>query len=108
MKLSLFEYDSKHRLKESGTFLIHQYTDSIAGSNHKAVFVDEERGLVGLGIENYNSSADSYQLYRYNKGKWTRLIKQKNISSIQNVRVVRIGNYFYVVDVEDGIRVYSL
>lgn len=108
VKLSLFEYDSKHRLKESGTLLIHQYTDSIAGSNHKAVFVDEERGLVGLGIENYNSGADSYQLYRYNKGKWTRLIKQKNISSIQNVRGVRIGNYFYVVDVEDGIRVYSL
>lgn len=109
VKMSLFSYDKEQQLKEETSFLIQRDTNSIAGENHRAVFVDEERGLVGLGIERFDSTSKiSYQLYQYKKGTWKCLIRQKKISSIEDVRGIRIGDYFYIVDTEKGIHAYRL
>lgn len=108
VKLSLFEYDSKHQLKEKDTMLAARDTASLAGENHKAVFVDEERKLVGLAVQNYRTGKDSYQVYQYKGGKWKRVMKQTDLSSILNVRGLRIGKSFYVVDAEQDIVVYNI
>lgn len=108
LKLSLFEYDNKHQLKEKNTLLAARNTTSLAGENHKAVFVDEERKLVGLAVQNYWTGKDSYQVYQFKSGKWKRVMKQTDISSILNVRGLRIGESFYVVDAEKEISVYNI
>ncbi len=107
VKFSIFTYNGDDELKEKSSFLVASYTESIAGENHKAVFVDEERGLVGLGIER-EGIIDTYQVYRYAGGKWKRVLKQKNISSVDRTRGLRIGEYFYVVDADVNICVYNL
>lgn len=107
VKFSVFSYSGDDELKEKSSFLLASYTESLAGENHKAVFVDEERGLVGLGIER-EGIIDTYQVYRYAGGKWERVLKQKDISSVDRTRGLRIGEYFYVVDADINICVYNL
>jgi uncharacterized secreted protein with C-terminal beta-propeller domain len=107
VKFSLFEQDSKNRLSERSSELIGRHLSSIAGTNHKAVFIDEERGLLGLAVTGWNGNA-SYRLFHYQDGKWECILKQKHISSMYRVRGLRIGNYFYVVDVKKGIRGYAI
>lgn len=108
LKLSVFEYDNGHRLKEKDTWLAEKFSSSIAGLNHKAVFVDEERSLVGLGVENGNNGESRYQVFSYKNGKWKSMMKQNYVSSSFQVRGLRIGERFYVVDVKKGITVYDL
>lgn len=107
LKLSLFEYDDEHQLKEKDMLLAAKNTSSQAGENHKAVFVDEERKLVGLAVQNYSTGEDSYHVYQFKNGKWKRVMKQADLSSFLNVRGLRIGQSFYVVD-SDGISVYNI
>lgn len=108
LKLSLFEYDDKHQLKETDMMLAARGTSSQAGENHKAVFVDEERKLVGLAVENWYNGKNSYHVYQFKNGKWKRVMKQKDLSGTWNVRGLRIGQSFYVVDAEEGISVYDI
>lgn len=108
LKLSLFEYDSRYEIKEKTVFLGEKRTDSLAGENHKAVFVDEERGLVGLGVINYENGQNSYQMFQFNGKKWKLVMKKDNMTDIYNTRGLRIGNSFYVVDIKKGISVYDM
>lgn len=108
VKLSLFSLSENGKIKETKRHLLRPCTETEAGDEHRAVFVDEERGLVGFGVTNYRTGKDSYQLYRLEKGEFYRVCKVNRVSSYTNVRGVRIGEYFYVVDVEKGIRAYKL
>ena len=107
-KLSIFSIEDNHNLKEICKKLIRD-ADTYAAENHKAVFVDEERKIIGLGVEyddDYNFS--HYDVYSYAGNKLTKLLSQKAISSYSELRGLRIGNYFYVVDPEKEITVYDM
>lgn len=110
VKLSMFSVDEDHVVKEITKKLEDKYTDSYAGSNHKAVFIDEERGLVGLGIESYSSSAKSkYVVYQYKNGTLNKVLSYKiKDSYVGGIRGLRIGDCFYIVDVEGGVEVYDI
>jgi uncharacterized secreted protein with C-terminal beta-propeller domain len=103
LKFSLFEMNDQNQLSERSSSLLGKYLSSIAGNNHKAVFIDEERALVGLAVETRNGKT-RYRLYHYKNGKWKCILNRKNLSAMENVRGLRIGNYFYVADTEEGIQ----
>ena len=68
VKLSLFSINNNYEIEEKDTLAVGTNTDSYAGTNHKVVFIDEERGLIGLGIEPYSGS-NFYAIYKYENGK---------------------------------------
>lgn len=117
VKLSLFSIDKNDKLKEIDTVFPRQKysTQHYADSNHKCVFVDEERGLAGLMIERadgYNDSMGEYVVYQEKDGALTKVlscpIKTKEDSGI-HIRGLRIGNYFYIVFPDTGeIKVYDM
>lgn len=119
-KLSVFSIKDNKDLKErtkkllqkNGNKDIFDYSETFAAQNHKAVFVDEERKLVGFGIH-YDSYDDNnrnacYEVYSYADNKLTKILSQQNISSYCDVRGLRIGNYFYVVEPGKSITVYDM
>lgn len=125
VKLSLFSIGDDYKIREIDKKLEKSGSDSsesYAGDNHKCVFVDEERGLIGLAVETwkYDDSDETgatnqktyYIVYRYHKGKLKKVLDarlSKN-SSIENIRGLRIGEYFYIVDADTkgGIEVYDI
>ncbi len=103
VKLSLFSIRNPEKLKETVKKKLSDGSMSIADENHKAVFVDEERQLIGLGIGSYYSvDKVHYVLYQYKNGKLKELHRQKGLSGLSTVRGLRIGDYFYIVDTEEG------
>lgn len=110
VKLSLFSIDSDYRLREIDKLLAAPDTESCADTNHKSVFVDEELGLIGLGVVDYRNSESAYHVYRCKKGKLKKVLSVSLSKSfdIYNVRGLRIGKYFYVVDTLGGIEVYHI
>ena len=83
-------------------------SQNIADQNHKAVFVDEERMLVGLGLQGWDyknsESITRYQIYKQ-KGDKLKLVLDRKLSDISleskgvyGVRGVRIGETFYICD----------
>lgn len=124
VKLSLFSIGKDYEIREIDKKLEKrgsESSESYADENHKCVFVDEERGLIGLAIETWNYDDDDedvsnrrtyYIVYRHNKGKLKKVLDTRlsNDSSLQNVRGLRIGEYFYIVDADKkgGIEVYDI
>ena len=111
VKLSLFSIGENYTLQEIDKKLAAQNTTSYAGTNHKAVFVDEERGLIGLGISNQNSGEkDTYDIYQCRKGKLKKVLSVPLTAStgIYYVRGLRIGEYFYIINTMGGIEVYDI
>lgn len=117
-KLSIFSIKDNHDIQEICKKLLrsHSKTDffssTSAADNHKAVFVDEERKLFGFGIQ-YDMYTQSepdtrYEVYSYAGNKLEKILSQKNVFSYSDVRGIRIGEYFYVVEPEQGITVYSM
>ncbi len=103
VKLSLFSIRNPEKLKEVMKKKLFDGSMSIADENHKAVFVDEERRLIGLGVGSYYSvNKVHYVLYQYKNGKLKELYRQKGLSALSTVRGLRIGDYFYIVDTEKG------
>lgn len=103
VKLSLFRYNKDYKLSEKDSRVIDlPYSYSTAGDDHRAVYVDEERQIVGFGVSDYDN--EYYYLYQYTDGKWKELKRLDCESQITNVRGIRIGDYFYLVDVEKGIQ----
>lgn len=107
-KLSIFSIEDNHNLKEICKKLIRD-ADTYAAENHKAVFVDEERKIIGLGVD-YEDDYDfsHYDVYSYAGNKLIRLLSQKSKASYNKLRGLRIGEYFYVVDPENRITVYDM
>lgn len=116
-KLSVFSIENKEDVKEIAKKLLFNQKDkdkwgnssTYAAENHKAVFVDEERKLFGFSVqyENEYNSSTCYEVYSYADNKLTKILSQKGISSFSQVRGIRIGNYFYVVD-SFSISVYEM
>ena len=107
-KLSIFSIEDNHDLKEICKKLIPD-AETYAAENHKAVFVDEERKIIGLGVE-YEDDYDfsHYDVYSYAGNKLTKLLSQKTTAFYSELRGLRIGDYFYVVDPERKITVYDM
>lgn len=111
VKLSLFSISKDYKLREIDKKLAAQDTTSYAGTNHKSIFVDEERSLIGLGIDRENPMAkDTYDIYQCRKGKLKKVLSVplKDSTDIYYVRGLRIGEYFYIVDTMGGIKVYDI
>ncbi len=111
VKLSLFSIGKDYKLREIDKKLAARNTTSYAGTNHKSVFVDEERGLIGLGIDREGfSDRDTYDIYQCRKGKLKKVLSVplKTSTDIYHVRGLRIGEYFYIVDTMGGIEVYDI
>lgn len=109
VKLSLFSIKNNKNIKELTKKELDSFSYSIAGYNHRAIFVDEERKLIGLAMElyEYESSSDEYRVYEYSSGSLKQVLRHE-IGSVADVRGVRIGDYFYIVDVEKGVDVFDI
>ena len=113
VKLSLFSIGKDYKLTETAKALMGEWTESIAGENHKAVFVDEERCLVGFCISTYPRYEYElkYLVFQYKNGKWKRVLSlpiKSTISDAGDIRGLRIGDYFYVVDVSGPIQIFDI
>jgi len=108
VKLSLFSINDNYEIKEKDTLIIGTGTYSAAENNHKVVFVDEEHGLIGLGIET-DSGSNFYGVYRYEKGKLKKVLAHTTkYSTVDNIRGLRIGEYFYIVNASKEIECYDI
>ncbi len=118
IKFSLFSISDDKELNEIAKTKLSGGTYCLAGSNHHAVFIDEECGLVGLGVESEKldendiySETYTYEVYQYKDKKFTKVLSCPilySYESLENVRGLRIGEYFYVVDVESGVTVFDI
>lgn len=107
-KISVFSIKDNYNLKEICKKLIRD-SETYAAENHKAVFVDEERKIIGLGVQYDNDYGFShYDVYSYANKKLTKLLSRQSISSYSDLRGLRIGEYFYVVDPGREITVYDM
>ncbi|MCH5251376.1 MAG: beta-propeller domain-containing protein [Lachnospiraceae bacterium] len=106
VKFSLFTIGKNYKITETAKEKLAEDSGSIADENHKAVLVDEERALFGLGIESWDSS--EYVVYRYADKKFKKVLSVKVKSDIEEVRGIRIGEIFYVVDVNKSITAYDM
>lgn len=108
-KLSLFEIGKDYDIKELSKTFAEQGSRHIADENHRAVFVDEKRGLIGLGLaggnDNNNSSRpiddQRYVVYQLNGSQLVKVMDTSddpNISALvpYSTRGLRIGETFYV------------
>lgn len=109
VKFSMFSIGKDYKITESGKKLLPDDTVCYADENHKAVFVDEERMLFGLAIGNYlDGKEDEYAVYSFTGGKFKKVLSVKLVSEGRDVRGLRIGNTFYVVDIHGEITAYDM
>lgn len=111
VKLSLFSIDKDNEIREIDKKLAAPETISCAGDNHKAVFIDEERQLAGLAIgKEYSYDKGIYVVYQCKKGRLKKVLSVSlpDYTDISDVRGLRIGEYFYVVDTKGGIKVFDI
>ncbi|MCR5797454.1 MAG: beta-propeller domain-containing protein [Eubacterium sp.] len=114
IKLSLFDIAPNGGVKEK---LTKEFKDTYwsASENHKAIFVDEERMLIGMATDNstdINPSSQNgvwYTVFNYKDGKLNTLHADRLEKSydVKDVRGIRIGEYFYVVDVNNSDEIIS-
>ena len=114
-KLSLFSIGENYDIKEISKVFADRMERHIADQNHKAVFIDEQRGIVGLGMLNYGRDEDTglrglnhYVAYQQKGDKLVKVMDTADDTSlenlnVQNTRGVRIGNIFYVCE-PSGVR----
>lgn len=128
-KISLFSLDENGGVSEMDKLLVTADKNDIKSDdmdagrdinrtslpkNHKEIFVDEKRMLIGLPVyagyydTSEGRSKDAYNVYKVESGK-IKLVKSfKEISSAQKARAVRIGEVLYVVDVDGEIKTMKL
>lgn len=117
LKLTMFDTSDKTNVTEIATRI---FTDSDAYSNaeydHKAIFVDEEKGIVGIPYWIYtdNGKEEYYTIFKYDAELKDFVQCQKikifdyneyNYYETQYIRGLYIGDYFYVVTPE---KIYTL
>lgn len=88
--------------------------------NHKAIFVSSDKALIGLPVWKYRKytmdqvhEQAEYQLYRYTDRDGFRQVAAVEFSgsdmySYSSCRGLYVGDHFYVVAPDDGIKVLSL
>ena len=119
-KISLFKIGEDYDITEISKLFTDQYDYHIADQNHKAIFVDEERGLIGLGLGNYQNWDEAtglertrYVVYQLQGKKLVKVMdtyKDKDLGffSMQEARGVRIGETFYVCEPSGVLKAYDI
>ncbi len=126
VKVSVFGVGEDYELTEKETVLLEEDSESMAGYNHRCVFVDEERKLIGFEVEYWGVDEDEwgatnhvyYVVYGYQDGKLKKLMQcstspEDDYNALENVRGLRIGDYFYVINTgvsqkKGGIKVFDI
>ena len=119
-KLSLFSIGADYDIKELSKVFAEQGARHIADENHRAVFIDEKRGLVGLGMTSYGGEDPSvprdlqhYVVYQLNGSKLVKVMDTADDLDLpplmpRNTRGLRIGETFYVCDVTGVQTAYTI
>lgn len=111
VKLSMFDISSASSVKELHTKLLAEGTESIAGTNHKAILISSDQNLIGFCTDNYNNNRTKYQIYSYDAKKGFQKIASLSPKDLDSdyARGLYIGDYLYLADGEglSGIRVYD-
>lgn len=119
-KISLFDIDSKKVISEKDRELIGSLDTMdcyLIDDDHRAVFVDEERGLFGFGVYDGGEETGRFHYYLYQKKKGKMVFLWKTIMRLQDpanwdesnyIRGVRIKDNFYAVSVAGQVEVYAL
>lgn len=105
VKISLFALGENGSVTEQTKLLLPKYSETEAGSNHKSVFIDEEKKLIGFA-----TIADTtlrYKLYHFDGTSFKQVLNVP-IKEMSNTRGIRIGNYFYIVDNAKKIHAYNM
>ena len=108
IKLSLFSIGKNYELTETATALLGKWSECSAGEDHRTVFVDEARRLIGFCTVS-EDGAVKYFVFRYQNGRWEKALSHTLKDSkawAEDVRGLRIGEYFYVVDVS-GVTIHA-
>ncbi len=112
MKLTMFDISDPYDVTEATTIRV-PFDDAEALRNHKAVFVDAERGLIGFDATTMDAKGRQthrYVMYRYDGKEFTLLDKldvhQPPVDRQGGARGLSIDDFLYVVT-GAGIDVYS-
>lgn len=110
LKLTMFDTSDKTNVTEIATRIItSKYSYSQAEYNHKAIFADEDKGLIGIPYSDYyteNGDSYFYAVYEYDKENEDFVLRTEITLSSDDFnqyygnyysRGLYIGDYFYVV-----------
>lgn len=109
LKLTMFDISDKTNVTELATRIFtSDSTDSDAEYNHKAIFIDTEKSIIGIPYTDYDSDTgiqQYYSIFEYDKERNDFiLLKNINLSNnldhSDNLRGLYIDNYFYIVTPE--------
>ena len=107
-KLSLFEIGKDYDIKELSKVFAGSGARNIADENHRAIFIDEKRGLVGLGLTGGYDDTGSrpmnqhhYEVYQLNGTQFVKVMDTADDPNAvplipRETRGIRIGETFYV------------
>lgn len=113
LKLSLFNVSDETTPKESFTLKLGDSSSySEVSNNHKAFFIDKERGVIGIPIKSYNGTQTISNVYLIKVSKeegFQRFgkIRLKSESYLDRIRIMYIGENLYIVS-NDGISSYDI
>lgn len=112
IKISMFDIDENQVVTESFREVFDNYnTMDLQNHDHREVFVDEERGLLGFLVYHGADNVFRYFLYEKQGTKLVPVYKEKlRESDTTNdcFRGVRIGDVFYVVSDKGRVKSYDL
>lgn len=89
--------------------VLNNFDYSDAEENYKALMIDSKKGLIGFAASSYEIGSDymSYVVYTYKNNNFKKLFEVE-LENDYDIRGFYIGDYLYIVDPEDGIRVLNL
>ena len=116
MKLSMFDTSDPFAVTEAATLAV-PFDEAAVLSNHKAVFIDKERSLIGFAAASHSGSQDlHYLLYRWD-GTAFSLVEDLPVADVwptsagqsltETVRGLTIGGHLYVAS-SAGVDVYDV
>lgn len=118
LKLTMFDISDKTNVTETATRIFtDQNAYSMAEYDHKAIFVDEKKGIIGIPYQLYTDDVNQcyYDIFQYDTQRKDFVLCKKVIMYGYNeylyyenskyVRGLYIDNYFYVVTPD---KIYTL
>lgn len=110
LKLSMFDITDPASLKETHKLVLPKDLAATAVTNNpNALFIDTEKNLFGLPVDDYNDNKTHYMVFSYDEEKgFTTLLDTSFAESLTPCRGLYIDDRFYVVAVGRGVRVFDL
>lgn len=122
IKLSMFDITDPTNVIEKDKTILEDMYHSSALYNHKAIFINGEKNVIGFMCEGYVVGTDqiygydtiksvgSYYLYSYEDGKFVEKLEipMESIYYGMNVRGMYIGEYIYIASTTGDIIVVSM